>query len=835
MAEPLELIGQWVAVDPLSGFDEQAPSPAFLIKVCTCQALPVLACRPPLNWMWASAPPSESDRLAHQVAVGEGRYRFWAHLAFDPAAQDPLILKVLRLEALSDEPKPILSREEDAAVSREGQTTQSADLGQPSDALTLDWPTREPRQDLRQRTYRTLFSGQLPHIGPVRAKRLWETYGEAALTVLEEDPERVAQEIKIPLKYLPDIQEAILALEFDPGLESPLLDVLDLSETQRHLLAQAPWARGEAALEANPYRLLAPPLELSFERVDQAVLALGWLTPTDPCRIKAGLMAILRQAQRQGWVCLNHNQLVAETTRLLKLPSEAPCQALADCLPGYQAQPDAPVDRYLSSLYEAETYVLETVLQRLRASDSDGLSDWAGALEYAREQAEIQLTEQQQAALEILLRHKTVLLTGGPGTGKTTLMQLVCTCFEYRKESVALCAPTGRAAKRLENQVGRPACTLHRLLEAAPDPLLNGQLRMNRDETNPLDERVVILDEASMVDLKLFASLLKALKPQTRLILVGDANQLPPVGAGPVFQALLAVSQIPRANLTQIMRQKAQSLIIQNAHAILVGQRPKRRQTIESDWLEISEAASQTTVNPGEEPASIRRIYRLLTEQLQQTYGIDPWQEAQILTPLRSGPEGVRAINDFIQAKRQAAQPTEGLNLKGKRFHVGDRVMQTKNDYQMLATDQDEPVTVFNGERGVVTAVSPDHQSLIVLFEDDKTLSYPTKQIPNLDLAYAMTVHKAQGCEFEAAIVLLPRQPSLLENRSVLYTAVTRAKKQLFLFHAPGVLNRYLNQERQEERSFHLTQRLQDLIKKRGCQNVDQDASSPSHATGPSA
>lgn len=668
---------------------------------------------------------------------------------------------------------------------------------------------------LTEDVHNRLFSHQIPQIGPQTAKRLWERYQEEALVQIVRYPEEVARHVHRPLRAIETARAYLQTLLFEQT-EQAKLNQLPVPGRVRKLMQQI-W--GEQAWETfyqNPYQLHQPPFGLSLNACESLIQTLK-LPISSALRFRTVIDAVLAQRAQQGHTCIMESELLRRVEKLLKtLPfglDSSPytpdsldessvssdwknqTQAILKTYPECKDE-QGRIWKYLPILYQAETFLLQCLQDRIKHPLPSILSpeDW-------RESAHasgLSCTPEQESALASLAKHSIVLLTGGPGTGKTTLLQWICAAYRKRKKTCLLAAPTGRAAKRLQDQTGLEATTLHRLLEVQADKSDETGVQtflFQRNAENPLEGDVLIVDESSMIDLPLCAALFAAIPSSMRVILVGDQDQLPSVGPGAVFRDWIQSSILPVVRLTQILRQQADSLIVRNSRQILIGKQPHLKQTLDSDWLEIRSDS---------EFQSSQRLLKFLQEILGVHYQLNPWLDVQILVPIRKGELGVDAMNQRIQRLRQQLQPTPGLTWFGHSFHIGDRVIQMQNHYSHPWIDEEmglEGVGLFNGERGMVQALDEQSQSLVVQFDDGKRASYSQETQHYLSLCYAMTVHKAQGCEFPAVLLVLPESAYTLQNRSVLYTAVTRAQKYVFLFTVGRSLEQYLQREGMERQT----------------------------------
>lgn len=669
---------------------------------------------------------------------------------------------------------------------------------------------------------RYLESGTIPQIGPKTAEKLFEAWGAKALIRLSENPEKAAS---LTRRSKRQMQEAADFLNEQKNRTRLLLFLsgLGLSSALIQKIEQRWGFEAKSLIEENPFLLLDSSVGLSFKACDKLWLELG-RKEISQSRAYAALYWLLRRALQEGHTCLRESDLLSQGRVLLlskdtavddddeEEASSSVCsvadireqvnkteeEALEHCL--QSAKDRFPCIsrleqgreiryRYLSEYYAKEEIVLSFLLNRKRERFSELLQPEALIILLQRVQTEerLRLNTEQLRAVQMAVKHSLGCITGRPGTGKTTMLRILCRILEEEKKNVLLAAPTGRAAKRLTEQTGLEAKTLHRLLEVqVTGDVGRGDIQFLRNKENKLEGDILIIDECSMIDLSLFAALVSAIPDNMNVILVGDPDQLPPVAAGDIFDEILDSEQFAVARLRTILRQKEGSLIVQNAHRVLRGEPLLVDQRKETDCMQI--------ISPDDRHA-LPRVLRFLEEILPREYSYDPLLDAQIFTPMRKGILGVNSLNRAFQSLRQEQKPTPGIELADRAFHVGDKVMHIRNNYELeyLTPEGTKEKGIFNGERGLVTAINKMDDSLHVTFEDGKQAAYARKDLTDLQLAYAMTIHKSQGCEYPVVVVILPHQYTPLESRSLLYTAITRARQKLFIFTSSGVINRYLS------------------------------------------
>ena len=648
-----------------------------------------------------------------------------------------------------------------------------------------------------------LSSRTIKGIGPRMAARIVEHFGDQTLAVMEREPERLAEVPGISREKARAIGEEF---RLQVGMRQ-IMEFFALHHLPAELAVRTYKRYGDSTLELlydDPYLLMDEELEASFGAVDQFAIALG-VAGDDPRRVEAGTLFELNYNLTGGHCFLPEDKLVAATARLLSVEEETVRQAIARLL---------EVDRlvrdhlagitviYLPQLYEAETACTRILkdfaghtfpeprgLDKLiRSVEKDG------GIDYSQEQ----LQAIREAATSGLL-----LITGGPGTGKTTILSGILELFGRMQLRPLLAAPTGRAAKRLTEVTGEDASTIHRLLEAGIDPA-TGKMFFARDEDNPLKCDAVIVDEMSMVDVTLLHSLLQAVPQGKRLILVGDPDQLPPVGPGFPFGDMLRSGELPTVRLTEIFRQAQQSLIVMNAHRVNRGEMPDLK-CVNSDFFFMRRQNEEGVCS---------LIRDLCATRLPKNMGIPP-EQIQVLSPTRKGAVGTVNLNRLLQEALNPPSPERKERQFGDfLFREGDRVMQIRNNYDILWKKSDGSAVgagIFNGDVGTIQSIDPSTEVMTVLF-DDRLAEYDFTQLNELEPAYAMTVHKSQGSEYRAVVLAAWNGSPYLLSRSILYTAITRARELLVIVGREETIGVMVENAKKNRRYSGLKLRLQGKV-----------------------
>jgi exodeoxyribonuclease V alpha subunit len=617
-----------------------------------------------------------------------------------------------------------------------------------------------------------LGSGLIHGVGPGFAKRIVATFGMDSLSVLDQNPERLREVTGIGERRIEEIKKTWAS-------QRAISNIMMLLQTHGATPALAARIfkqygdRAASVLQLHPYRMALDVRGVGFKTADRMALSLG-ISGDHPERAQAGAMHELGVLADQGHVVVPREALVERTAAMLEIDI-GHVEAAIDALWAAERVVVEDGGVYLTWLHQAEVAVASG-LGRLLSSPGKELGGLDAALLAFERASKITLAPGQRAAVEAAARHKVVVITGGPGVGKTTIVKAILNVLGRANLRVKLAAPTGRAAKRLSESTGLEASTLHRLL--AFDPR-QGQFQLDSD--NPIEADVLIVDEASMIDVPLGAALIGALPTAARLIIVGDSDQLPSVGPGALLRDLIDSGRILTVRLNEIFRQAGESRIVLNAHRILTGEMPE-------------------SVVPRRTPEEAADLVReLVVTRIPRRFGFDPKRDIQVLTPMHRGPVGTIALNELLQAALNPDGPA--LESRGQKLRLGDKIMQTRNDYEREA---------FNGDIGIVSAVDLEGRKLTVRF-DQRDVEYDDPSLASLTLAYATSIHKSQGSEYPAVVIPLLTSHFVMLSRNLLYTAVTRAKKLCVLAADPRAIRLALAETRREERMTRLSARLRSL------------------------
>ena len=645
-----------------------------------------------------------------------------------------------------------------------------------------------------------LASGAIKGVGMATARRLVDAFGEDVLTVIEEHPEELTKIKGITPKRAETIRQS-LCMQLSMRR---LLDFLSAHDLPLQIGMPLYRKYGEMALtiiKSDPYLLVDEPLFVPFPTADKLALEVG-IEADDPLRLEAGILYTLSHNLDNGHVFLPYAKLLNAAGRLLNTQPEnleGCLESLTNRLKIVRENIAGQDACYLTKLHDCETYVANQLLQ-MEGAELCTPQDLDRLIARIQKEQGITYAPLQVEAVKTAARQQVMLLTGGPGTGKTTSLRGILALFDHLHLRTALTAPTGRAAKRLSETCGAEASTIHRLLETRYDSA-SGGLSFAHNERDPLDTDAVILDEASMVDIVLMQALLAALPGGCRLVLVGDPHQLPSVGPGNLLSDLLRSQRLPTLRLTEIFRQAAASAIIRGARAVDQGDCPVLVNDPAGDFFFLRR------INP---EAAVETIVELCRTRLPKSMGISP-DQIQVLSPTRKGTAGTTSLNRALQAAVNPPAPGKAEKAYGPAlYRVGDRVMQVKNNYDVMWEETHGTgvgMGIFNGDIGQVEAIDP-HSGIVTVDFDGHRAEYTPDMMNQLEPAYAITVHKAQGSEYRAVILSAVDAAPMLLTRGVLYTAMTRAKELLILVGDDQVVARMAANDRQQRRYSGLRARL---------------------------
>ncbi len=652
-----------------------------------------------------------------------------------------------------------------------------------------------------------LSSGFLKGIGPKAAAAIVKKFGQDTFDVIESSPQRLMEVSGIGAKRAEAIAEAFRSHKEFAEI-TIYLGQFDISASIAMKLYKTYGPDTIAAVEENPYRLATEVYGIGFVQADRIAAKMG-IEKENEDRIRSGIGYTLLYYSNEGNTFLPRTLLKEKAAEMLEVSTDL----VDDALVAMAFEGEVRIENlegrevvYLMAYYVAEQNVTKalTALEQGTLKPVNGQMDSLIAI--AEKETGIQYSAEQKHAVSTSLNNGVTVITGGPGTGKTTIINGILKILEHNGFKVAIAAPTGRAAKRITQTTGHPASTIHRLLEYSYFEGID-EMRFGRNEENPLDADVVIIDEASMVDLMLMNGLMKALPVGTRLVLVGDADQLPSVGAGNVLSDILDSEFIYSVRLKEIFRQAKESLIVVNAHRINKGEYPDFNEK-EKDFFLMGRKT---------EKEMLETILELCEKRLPGHYThCDPMQDIQVLTPVRKGTLGTINLNKEMREKLNPPSSQKNEKTYGdKLFREGDKVMQIKNNYNMpwkRLGDFTEGEGIFNGDLGYIETISQDHGELVAVFDEDKFVTYEFADLDQLEPAYAVTVHKSQGSEFPIVVMPVSWFPPMLATRNLLYTAVTRGKEAVILVGSENKMKAMVDNNRIVDRYSGLKARLAAMM-----------------------
>lgn len=633
---------------------------------------------------------------------------------------------------------------------------------------------------------RYLSSGLIKGVGPSTAAKIVEKFGANSLDIIQNTPLELARIRGISQDKARSISEEYAKTSMVQDIMM-MLSPYEVSPEKCMGIFAKLGKNASARIRENPYLLCMPDIELPFEKAERIAYDLG-ISPDNEARLSAGIEYIIRQNLMNGHTCLPRSKVINVAIRLLESDEyriDSVIDRMTESMALFTRDINGQSFVALPQYYSAEEYIaarLSAVKDNIpQSTPIDDLE-----IDYVENKLGIKFEGLQREAIKQAFTGGILVLTGGPGTGKTTTLNAIIELFEQRRASIELAAPTGRAAKRMTELTGREAKTVHRLLEVEWGD--NEKQYFSRNERNPLECDVIIIDEASMLDSLLFDSLLRALRLSCRIILVGDADQLPSVSAGNILCDILSCDKFPAIRLKKVFRQARESLIVTNSHAI-INNTPADLSNKGKDFFFMHRGSAYDVCNT---------VLELCSERLTAAYGFDPMNDIQVLCPSRKLDTGTVNLNNILQSTlNPRVKDGPQISYKGIYMREGDKVMQIKNNYDLLweRDDGKSGAGVFNGDVGRIVKIDLRAGEVKVRF-DDRVATYYTEGLNELELAYAVTVHKSQGSEFDCVIIPLFDIPSQLCYRNLLYTAVTRAKKMLILVGSEAVFTQMAENDR---------------------------------------
>ncbi len=659
------------------------------------------------------------------------------------------------------------------------------------------WQFKATRLETRPPTsvdglQRYLSSSQMKGIGPVYATRLVEAFGDKVLEVIENEPDRLGEVAGIGetkkkqildtwqgQRFVQDIMVFLHGLGFGPARVSSILKTYGDDTIER--------------IRSNPYRLITDIHGIGFLIADRAALSLG-IETNDPIRLQAGIFHTLNEAAKEDGHCglpeAGEDGIVAQGAKKLSVDQSEVAGALTKAIKAEVVKldlMDGVQGVFLRDLYAAERAIADGIARLLQEPLPWAQIDAEASIDGVQDKTGIELSGSQREALVEALRSKVIVITGGPGVGKTTIVKSLLEILRTREVSLELCAPTGRAANRLGGTTGVQARTIHRLLEFDPR---NATFRRNQE--HPLECDLVIVDEVSMVDVLLMSGLVGALASKTALVLVGDVDQLPSVGPGHVLGNIIESGVVPVARLAEVHRQAATSQIITSAHKVNRGEEP--------EFVSVDQGGDCIFVDAQSPMDGASKIVKIVAERIPERFRIPP-SEVQVLSPMRKGPLGTEALNQELRARLNPDAPRI-QSQGGAGFSINDKVMQTENNYEK---------EVYNGDIGIIREIDLSSKDIVVEI-NGQMVTYTTNELGQIALAYAITIHKSQGSEYPAVVVPLTTQHFIMLRRNLLYTAITRAKKLVVLVGQRKALHKAIRENTGRRRYSKLREMLETAV-----------------------
>ena len=660
-----------------------------------------------------------------------------------------------------------------------------------------------------------LASGNIKGVGPATAKKIINLFGDDTIHVLKFEPDKLAQIKGISKEKAKEISESFVEnwevwqivgfLEkFGIGAESAkkVYNLLGINAIQK--------------IEADPYILIDISRGVDFNQIDQMAIKLG-IDRESQKRITSGIKYALIKITYNGHCCTLKENLIEYVKQLLGVSTEV----IEEGLLTLKVNDDIVVENrdgeqwvYLYSFYRTEKNIAERIIKLEQAKNTKKFNNIEKELKLVEEKTDMLLSEKQKEAIKMINENNVTIITGGPGTGKTTIIKSIIEIYKPQKYKIVLSAPTGRAAKRITETTGEEASTLHRLLEIGK---LDEETFYKKDkeyEGSPIDADIIIVDEVSMVDMFIMSSLLSCIYLGTKLILVGDTDQLPSVGPGSVLKDIISSEKIPTVHLNQIFRQAAKSKIIVNAHRVNEGNKfiqkddPNLEENPKEDFFFIKEN------NPEK---ILEQVLSLCNGRLKKFGDYDFFENIQVLTPTKKGMLGTKELNKALQQELNPHRDGEAEKVSmGAIFRIGDRVMQTKNNYDMYWKKKDGESLevgngVFNGETGTITNINEKEKNIRIKFDDEKVCWYEFNDLEQIEHSYCVTIHKAQGSEFDVVIMVIPQAAPMLLTRNLLYTGITRAKKLLIVIGNDKVVDYMIHNVDSKKRNTGLEYKLKNL------------------------
>ena len=659
-----------------------------------------------------------------------------------------------------------------------------------------------------------LASGNVKGVGPATATKIIDKFGEETIHVLKFEPQKLAQIKGISKEKAIEISENFIE-NWEVWQIVGFLERFGIGAESAKKVYNLLGINAIAEIEANPYILIDISRGVDFKQIDEMAIKLG-IERENSKRVKSGIKYALIKITYNGHCCTLKSNLIEYVKQLLGVTETV----IEDGIINLKVNNDIVIeDRdgeewvYLYSFYRAEEQIADRIIKLEQAKNIKKISNIEKELKLIEEKTDLLLSEKQKEAIKAINENNVTIITGGPGTGKTTIIKSILAIYKQKKYKIVLCAPTGRAAKRMTETTGEEASTLHRLLEIGK---VDEESLLKKDseyQGAPIDADIIIVDEVSMVDMFIMSYLLNCIYKGTKLILVGDSDQLPSVGPGSVLHDLILSKKIVTVHLDKIFRQAAKSKIIVNAHRVNNG-----KKFIEKDSEELEDDSKQDFffIKENNQEKTLEQVLSLCNGRLKKFGDYDFFESIQVLTPTKKGLLGTKELNKALQNELNPHREGESeKSSMGAIFRIGDRVMQIKNNYDIYWEKRiDDSIEtgngVFNGEIGTITNINEKEKNIRVKFDDEKVCWYEFNELEQLEHSYCITIHKAQGSEFDVVIMIVPQAAPMLLTRNLLYTGLTRAKKLLIVIGNERIVDYMINNVDSKKRNTGLEYKLEN-------------------------
>ena len=660
-----------------------------------------------------------------------------------------------------------------------------------------------------------LANGNVKGVGPATATKIIKKFGEETIQVLKFEPDKLAQIKGISHDKALEISESFIE-NWEVWQIVGFLERFGIGAENAKKVYDMLGVNAISEIEADPYILIEISRGVDFKQIDKMAIELG-IQRENQKRIKSGIKYALIKITYNGHCCTLKSNLIEYVEQLLNVNEVI----IEEGIINLRANNDIVIeDRdgeewvYLYSFYNAEKQIAERIIKLQKAKIVKKVSNIEKELKMVEEKTDMLLSEKQKEAIRAINNNNVTIITGGPGTGKTTIIKSIIEIYKKKKYKIVLCAPTGRAAKRMTETTGEEASTLHRLLEIGKVDEESLFKKESEYQGMPIDADIIIVDEVSMVDMFIMSYLLDCIYLGTKLILVGDSDQLPSVGPGSVLQDIISSERITTVHLDKIFRQAARSKIIVNAHRVNSG-----KKFIEKDDPELEPDSNQDFffIKENNQEKVLEQVLSLCNGRLKKFGDYDFFQSIQVLSPTKKGMLGTKEMNKSLQQELNPHREGEPEKASmGAIFRIGDRVMQIKNNYDMYWEKQDADSLevgngVFNGETGTITNISEKEKNITVKFDDEKVCWYEFNELEQIEHSYCITIHKAQGSEFDVVIMVVPQAAPMLLTRNLLYTGLTRAKKLLIVIGNDRVIDYMIQNVDSKKRNTGLEYKLKNL------------------------